>query len=127
MSKLKAKPEPMMIAPRSLVPSVAEAASLPADAGSVGHGEPRGRQTASPPECPYCSKPATPKTADGPAMPAVVVVCVANKSEPFFTRYYCPNRTVKDIACPYSEKVPRPEMQRRMDQAAGREENFSAR
>ncbi len=44
------------------------------------------------PECPYCKGP-----------------CTANRSEPYFTRYYCPTR-----GCTYSVKVPRPRIQERL-------------
>lgn len=51
------------------------------------------RQDEAPPECPYHH-----------------VACKANRSEPFFTRYYCPID-----GCTYSSKQPRPLMRRRLD------------
>lgn len=62
------------------------------------------RQNAPAPECPYHKVP-----------------CESNRSEPFFTRYYCP-----EPGCSYSQKVPRQrlaELARRRDE----EEGFSAR
>jgi hypothetical protein len=58
------------------------------------------------PECPYCK-----------------CACESNRSEPYFTRYYCPNK-----GCNYSVKVPRPNMQQRLaaDRAA-EQGGFSAR
>ena len=53
--------------------------------------EKRLRQNAPQPLCPYCSKPGSP------------VACKSNRSELYFTRYYCPTD-----GCTYSMKVPKP-------------------
>lgn len=46
----------------------------------------------------------------------------ANRTEAYFTRYYCP-----DGACGYSQKVPRPDLQQRLERAKAAENDFSAR
>lgn len=63
----------------------------------------RGRQTAPPPECPYCHVP-----------------CKAGHSNPLFTRYYCPE-------CSFSIKQQRPGAGRRIARQRREEEDFSAR
>lgn len=50
------------------------------------------------------------------------VKLTANRSEPFFTRYYCPVD-----GCTYSEKVPRPDIKQRAQQAQDAEQDYSAR
>ncbi len=47
--------------------------------------------------------------SDKPVCPYCKVSCRSNRSEPYFTRYYCPER-----GCTYSVKVPRPRMQERL-------------
>ena len=68
----------------------------------------RGRQ-GNAPACPYCSKFGT------------VVLCESNRSEAYFTRYYCPTK-----GCGFSLKVPRPDLEGRLrrDRQA---DDFSAR
>lgn len=67
------------------------------------------RQNLPPPTCPYCSKPGAP------------VVCKSGRSEPFFTRYYCPNKP----RCAYSVKIARPQIDQIMKRHE--QEDFSAR
>lgn len=74
----------------------------------AGGGEKRLRQ-GNAPACPNCSEGAD------------AVICQSGGSDPFFTRYYCPNR------CGYSEKVPRPRMLERVRRAKADDEDFSAR
>lgn len=67
------------------------------------------RQTNPAPLCPYCSKPDAP------------VVTKSNRSDPYFTYYYCPNDR-----CSFSQKQPRPALLRTMQKKAD-EEDYSAR
>jgi hypothetical protein len=76
--------------------------------------EPRGRQ-GNAPLCPYCSK------KDDKGQVIEPVLCKSARSDPFFTRYYCPN------GCGYSEKVPRPQLAQRVERVRAAEEDFSAR
>jgi hypothetical protein len=71
--------------------------------------EPTGGRQSNAPVCPNCSEPEEP------------VLCKSNRSDPFFTRYYCPND------CGFSVKVARPDLRKRVDQAAAAEDDFSAR
>jgi hypothetical protein len=63
------------------------------------------RQNLPPPVCPYHR-----------------VACQANRSDPCFTRYYCP---AKD--CTYSQKVPRPQLTQILRRREAQEEDYSAR
>lgn len=66
----------------------------------------RGRQgEQNRPTCPYCSQA---KSA---------VICVAKRSDPFFTRYYCPT-----AHCSFAIKVARPKARPRVEQ-----DEFAAR
>ncbi len=47
--------------------------------------------------------------------------CKSRRSEPYFTRYYCPR-----TGCSYSEKIPRPTIEKERERAAAQDE-FSAR
>lgn len=67
--------------------------------------EKRLRQNLPPPECPYHHVP-----------------CESNRSDPFFTRYYCPTQ-----GCSYSQKVPRPKIEERIRRAEAEEQDFSTR
>ncbi len=63
--------------------------------------ERRGRQPAGQaPMCPYCN-----------------VVCESKRSEPFFTRYYCPKE-----GCSFSQKVPRPTIRKERDAVVDQDE-----
>lgn len=69
---------------------------------------------------------AEPKRARQPASLVVTCPyhkckCKSNRSDPFFTRYYCPEK-----GCTYSQKVPRPQMIERVE-AAEDQDRFSAR
>lgn len=48
--------------------------------------------------------------------------CKANRSEAMFTRYYCPVK-----GCNYTQKVARPDIQKRLRRQRDQEEDFSAR
>lgn len=61
----------------------------------------------------------TQQQAQAPACPNCKILCKANNSTPFFTRYYCPN------GCGFSLKVPRPDIRRRIQ--ASEQDDFSAR
>lgn len=70
-----------------------KAAAKPADAKPAEPAEGQVlRQNAPPPVCPYCN-----------------VACESNRSDPFFTRYYCPT-----AGCSFSTKVPRPRVEERL-------------
>ena len=63
--------------------------------------------------------------AEAPICPYCAVPCKANRTEPLFTRYYCPT-----AGCTYSQKVVRPEWQKRLSRQRQKEEaktDFSAR
>jgi hypothetical protein len=63
--------------------------------------------------------------AEAPICPYCAVPCKANRTEPLFTRYYCPT-----VGCTYSQKVVRPEWQKRLSRQRQKEEaktDFSAR
>lgn len=57
------------------------------------------------------------QNAPAPICPYHKVPCASNRSDPFFTRYYCP-----EADCSYSQKVPRPRARPVQDG-----EDFSAR
>lgn len=85
----------------------------PATTASIDAGEApaekRGRQNLPAPICPYCT-----------ALTGAPVVCESNRSDPFFTRYYCPTAD-----CTFSQKVARPQIEKAI--ADHDREDFSAR
>lgn len=93
-------------------PRTADPSGPPAEPGFV---PPRLRQ-GNAPLCPYCSK----KNGQGEIV--APVVCLANRSEAFFTRYYCPTAD-----CTFSAKVPRGDIRSRIDAAREADAGFSAR
>jgi hypothetical protein len=68
-------------------PENASAESAPPESEPPAEEPPRGRQDKPAPNCPRCQVP-----------------CESRRSDPYFTRYYCPHKH-----CNYSAKVARPE------------------
>ena len=74
------------------------------------------------PACPYCSKAAKAAKDGEPAEDAITVICESKRSDPYFTRYYCPT-----TGCGFAVKVPRPQLRDRLRRAEAAGEDFSAR
>ena len=62
------------------------------------------------------------QNAPAPMCPYHKCACESKRSEPFFTRYYCPTER-----CTYSQKVPRPDVRARLSRARAQESDHSAR
>lgn len=115
MAKKPHEPSPSHAAPEAILPAAGDKTQDATSGPGPAAAEPRLRQ-GNAPLCPYCSK----KDEKGKIVEPVV--CQSQRSDAFFTRYYCPTE-----GCPYTEKVARPQIQQRIRQQEASEQDYSAR
>ena len=97
--------------PADTKPASAADTNAASESSEPGSSEPERLRQGNAPPCPYCSKEGKPP-----------VMCVSQRSDPYFTRYYCPTE-----GCNFAVKVPRPQLRDRLRRAQEDEKDFSAR